>query len=304
MKTVVVVVTWNNAETIVDALTSVPEAVPVVIVDNASSDATVDVVRDAFPQATITVNEENVGFAVGVNQAVASAPPSEYVLMLNPDARLEAGALEHLESFADQHPKAGIVSALVLDPDGAPEKFLTGREVTLLTTAVHEFGLARALAPWSMYRVPDTSEPSRADWVAGTCVLARRRAFEAAAGFDPYYFFYCEDRDLARRLRALGWEVWIEPAARAFHRGGHSVTKVTSGAEALRLRALHRYYARDHRGLGLVLFRLLRLIGSAVRAAAFTSAGAALRRAALRQRGRQRARDAAFHARVLAGRER
>jgi N-acetylglucosaminyl-diphospho-decaprenol L-rhamnosyltransferase len=293
-----VVVTWNAADEIGGCLTSLPPDVRVVVVDNASQDGSADAAAAARPDATVVRTGRNLGFAAGVAAGLARVEDADAVLLLNPDARLEPGALDTLTALLHRQPRAGLVSALVVDRAGVPERFAGGRALSLSSLAVHELGLARLLPSRSTYRPGPQAAAEQRDWVAATAVLARRAAIDAVGGPDPSFFLYAEDRDWCRRLRSAGWEVWVEPAARVVHRRSASVNAAGSWVDVHRIGALDAYWQQLHGGRRLVPFRLLRLTGTVLRAAAL-SVLAPARGPEARARAAQRRRDALLHARLL-----
>lgn len=285
------VVTWNAEQLVAASLASIPRDTAVIVVDNASTDGSTAAVAAARPEARIVVNGDNRGFAAAVNQALADVT-SDYALLLNPDAVLEPEAVERLVAFGDAHPRAALVSALVVDEHGRPESAAGGREPAPLSLAVHEAGLGRLLPRWSLYQPGPDAEPARRDWAAGTALLVRMAAVRSVGALDESFFLYCEDVDWARRMRGAGWEVWVEPAARAVH--GRSVTVAAAGrwVDEHRIESLDRYLARHHRGMALAWMRLVRLGGKLARAAIFGASGRIARRPELVAKGSQRRRDA------------
>jgi GT2 family glycosyltransferase len=219
-----------------------------VVVDNASSDGSASIAGE-FPQATLVRNAENVGFGRAVNQALAVAR-APLVLLMNPDCRLEAGAIDTLRRELGRHPGCAIVGPRILDPDGAEQGSARG-DPDMFTGL---FGRSAALRRWfpslgisERNVVPSSLVPageSRAvDWLSGACMLARSAALGDVGGFDERYFLYWEDADLCRRLRRAGHHVRYVPSAVAVHRVGHSSSTVRVPA----LKAFHAsaylYYA-------------------------------------------------------------
>ena len=290
--------TWNSRDLVPSSLASLPPDVDVFVVDNASEDGTADYVEGSHPDVRLIRNESNRGFAAAVNQAAAESS-SEYLLLLNPDAELCSGALASLVSFADSRPSIGAVSALVVDRGGEPEMFSGGRQPSLLSVAVHELGLSRALGGLSLYGVASRSEPHMLGWVAGTCLLLRKSAFVLVGGLDERYFLYCEDMDLCRRLLEAGYETWLFPSARAIHRRSTAVNRAGPWVDDYRLGSLDRYYASRTRRAPMAAFRTVRLAGASLRAGAFWVGGFVMRNPTMRARGIARARDAALLARLL-----
>jgi GT2 family glycosyltransferase len=221
-----------------------------VVVDNASSDGSADVVADFAPHVRLLRNNENVGFARGVNQglAVTSGP---LVLLMNPDCRLEVGAvgiLTHELERSDSHAVAG---PRIFNPDGTvqgsargdPDMFtgLFGR-----TTVLRRLLPDLAVAKRNVVSGDDGrhgGESVTVDWLSGACLLVRRAELDRVNGFDERYFLYWEDADLCRRLRVGGAQIRYVPAAAATHRVGQSSRSVRAAS----IRAFHEsaylYYA-------------------------------------------------------------
>jgi N-acetylglucosaminyl-diphospho-decaprenol L-rhamnosyltransferase len=249
---VLVIVNYNAGPELRTALQSVADemtgrAWEAMVVDNASSDGSADIVAEFAPQARVLRNTTNVGFGRGVNQgAAASAAP--LVLIMNPDCRLEPGAIATMRAELQAHPSCALVGPRVLDPDGAVQGSARG-DPNILTGLFGRTGVLRNLLPSTSVakRNVVTGTIGQAsvavDWVSGACMLIRRQAFDDVGGFDPRYFLYWEDADLCRRLRAYGHQVRYVPAATAVHQVGHS----SRTARAASIRAFHAsaylYYA-------------------------------------------------------------
>ncbi len=248
-----VIVNYNAGEELRLALQSVAHAVgrspwEAVVVDNASTDGSEAIAREFEPQVRLICNAENVGFARAVNQGIA-ATRAPGVLVMNPDCRLDAGAIEILLAELNAHPACAIVGPRILDPDGSVQGSARG-DPDMLTGVFGRTGALRRLLPWLPVArrnvVAGAGDEARSivvDWVSGACMLARRDALDAVSGFDERYFMYWEDADLCRRLRGRGFHVRYVPAAVAVHSVGHS----SRTARAASLRAFHAsaylYYA-------------------------------------------------------------
>jgi len=215
------------------------------VVDNASTDGSSDYVWEFAPRARVLRNEVNVGFGRGINQGV-TASRAPFILIMNPDCRLEPGAVATMRAELEARPRCAIVGLRVLDPDGSEQGSARG-DPDMLTGLFGRTGPLRHLLPSaavSRRNVVSTGRESvTVDWVSGACMLVRRSAFEEVGGFDPRYFLYWEDADLCRRLRARGYEIRYVPGATAVHQVGHS----SRTARAASIRAFHEsaylYYA-------------------------------------------------------------
>jgi GT2 family glycosyltransferase len=250
-----VIVNYNAGPELRDALQSIGDDMSchpsegarpweAVVVDNASTDGSSTIVAEFAPQARVLRNAVNVGFGRGVNQGVA-ATTAPLVLIMNPDCRLERGAIAAMRHELDARPQCAIVGPRVLDPDGSEQGSARG-DPDMLTGLFGRTGPLRNLLPSSAVsqrNVVSGGEAATVDWVSGACMLVRRAAFDAVGGFDARYFLYWEDADLCRRLRARGYEIRYVPAATAVHRVGHS----SKTARAASIKAFHEsaylYYA-------------------------------------------------------------
>jgi N-acetylglucosaminyl-diphospho-decaprenol L-rhamnosyltransferase len=218
-----IVVTYNALPWVERCLDSV-RGEETVVVDNGSTDGTVDVVRELFPEATV-LEQDNRGLAAGWNAGMAAAT-GRYFLILNADAWLTEGSLRRLVAFADEHPEAAIVGPRLLNPDGTLQRSVRGFP-TLWRLATEYFFL-RKLAPRSralnaFYGAGFEHDAVReADFVMGACMLVRREAVEQVGPLDDAFFLFSEETDWAYRFRRAGWKVLFFPGAECVHVGGAS----------------------------------------------------------------------------------
>ncbi len=220
-----------------------------VVVDNASTDGSAEIALDFAPAVTLVRNAGNVGFGRGINQGLARAR-APFVLIMNPDCRLQSGAIDRLMGELASRPSCAIVGPRILDPDGTEQGSARGDPDMLTGVFGRSAALRRlfpALAVSERNVVPSASVPPggslAVDWLSGACMLARASALASVGGFDERYFLYWEDADLCRRLRAAGLEVRYVPSASAVHKVGQS----SRTARAASIRAFHAsaylYYA-------------------------------------------------------------
>jgi N-acetylglucosaminyl-diphospho-decaprenol L-rhamnosyltransferase len=164
-------------------------------------------------------NPTPLPFAANVNLGVASTS-GEYVLLSNPDAAPEPGAVATLVRFADEHPRAGLVGPLVFWPDGTWQPSLR-RFPTVLGTVWRRTPLRLLRRPYqhqTSHYGTRPGEPVQGDWLlGGACLLMRRALLEQIGGWDPGYRHYVEDIDVAYRAAKAGWERWLVPGAVVRH---------------------------------------------------------------------------------------
>jgi N-acetylglucosaminyl-diphospho-decaprenol L-rhamnosyltransferase len=198
-----------------------------IVVDNASSDGSRRMAEAADDGMTWIDSGGNLGYGRAANLGSESTG-SPFLLVCNPDLRVEPDAVDCLVARLVAEPDLGAVGPLVRNPDGSV--YPSARTFPdLLDAAGH--GLLGMVAPnnrWSRrYQLLDWDHhrPARVDWVSGACMLLRRQAWDAVGGFDPRYFMYLEDVDLCWRLGRAGWGVGFEPAAEVVHVQGVSASR-------------------------------------------------------------------------------
>jgi N-acetylglucosaminyl-diphospho-decaprenol L-rhamnosyltransferase len=223
----IVIVNWNTCDLLAQCLQSIYDTTSgldfeVIVVDNASVDGSAEMVRREFSRARLIQNTENVGFARANNQAMATSQ-GRSILLFNSDAIATPGAIQSLVRLAVAEPRAGIVGARLLNADGSFQASHTPfpnlwREFLILS------GVGRMFyGRWYPSRGPEEDKgPQMVDYVEGACMLVRREAFEDVGGLDESYFMYAEEVDLCYAMRAKGWQVWYQPAAKVIHLGGGS----------------------------------------------------------------------------------
>ena len=248
----ILVASWNTRDLLAQCLASVYACPPesefeVLVVDNASSDGSAQMVQEQFPQVWLFQNAKNVGFARANNQALAHCQ-GRYVLLLNSDAIATPGAIQSLMTLADAEPHAAVVGAQLLNPDGSFQAshtpFPTLRQEFLILT-----GLGRLLrGRWYPSRGSEEEQgPQVVDYVEGACLLARRQAVEEVGGLDEGYFMYAEEVDWCYVMKQAGWQVWYQPAAKVIHLGGGSSQNRRTQREGDLYRSRVRFF-RKHYG--------------------------------------------------------
>lgn len=221
--TTVVLVTYNGARWLQSCLDSLTASVPtplIIVVDNASSDATVSIAR-AHPGVELIETGANLGFGRANNIGIARALEhgADYVFILNQDARVATDAIAILVEQANQQPRAGIVCPLQLDDSGR---------------AIDPTFLLYYLAPNAPELINDAllGDPAASYPVSAAPAAAwlfSRAFLMEVGGFDPLFFMYCEDDDLCSRAQLFNYTVSIVPSARFYHsRGFHAEVRTES----------------------------------------------------------------------------
>jgi GT2 family glycosyltransferase len=256
----VVVVSYETRDDLAACLAALAAhggpGVETIVVDNASTDGSADLVARDFPGVRLVRNPRNLGFGAACNRgaAVARAP---CLLFLNSDAQVTAGAVAALARVLDQRPDVAIVGPRTLNEDGTAQVSF-GPALTPLAEW-RQRRLVRAVAR----REPDALRVAHErslvacepDWVSGACLMIRRRAFDAVSGFDEGFFLYEEDVDLCVRVRAQGGRVRFEPAATVVHRLGRSMARMPERAREEYDRSHLRYYQKHNGALATFVLR-------------------------------------------------
>ncbi len=251
----VIIVNYNVREFLEQALRSVELAraslsVETFVVDNNSSDGSVDMVRSRFPETHVISNKENTGFSKANNQAIRIAS-GRYLLILNPDTIIQEDTLVSLVDFMDAHPEAGAVGCKILNADGtfAPE---SRRAFPTPAVAFYRIiGLSKLFPQnprfgrYNLSFLPDT-EVCEVDALSGSCMFVRQDALrqnfpassngrpssrddadlQAGAGlFDEDFFMYGEDLDWCYRIQKAGWKIYYTPDTQIIHYKGESTKK-------------------------------------------------------------------------------
>ncbi len=258
----IVVVTYECRDLALRCLSSIEEHLPsalgqTVVIDNASTDGTLDAVKEQFPAVRTFGNRTNRGFAGGVNQGVAALPDCEVIALLNPDSVLLDSGLAGAAAYLGQQPDAGVVGVRIENRDGTLQPSCR-RFPGHLTALFNRHSLITKLAPgnpWSsQYLMTGWAhdEVREVDWVAFSCALVHRRAIEAVGLLDEGYFFSIEDVDYCRRVHEAGLRVVYFPMARVRHRVGGSSRRNVYRAMRAHHAGMWRYYRKfNDRNLAL-----------------------------------------------------
>ncbi len=222
----IIIVSWNTPGPLGDCLSSIrkeAEAIgaEIIVVDNASTDHTAEMVARDYPQVKLICNQTNMGFGAANNQGTR-ASSGAYTLFLNSDTIVPQGALTELLRFMDSRPRAAACGPRLAKSTGNAQPFAFGGDPTpgyLFARGWTRLLLYRPLHDW------ETRIVQTVDWVSGACLMARRQALDQMGGFDEGFFMYFEDNDLCLRLRRASWQVWYNPAVTITHLGGASVTQ-------------------------------------------------------------------------------
>lgn len=257
----IIIVSWNTSDLLASCLASIlqnppPAAFEVIVVDNASSDGSAEMVRDEFPGVRLKTNTANLGFAAATNLGSRLAA-GRFLLFLNPDTEVHASTLSGALSFMELHPGTGVMGCRTLNPDGSLQNSAFAFP-TCTRIFAHVSGLSR------FGRLPRRREHSRfshPDYVQGSFFFIRKSAFEQSGGFNEAFFLYGEEVDLCQRLQRAGLRIDYNPDLTITHHGGASTRNSALHLGYFVSSCLYLY--REHRSEAHVR-RLLRFVQAAL----------------------------------------
>ncbi len=254
----VIIVSRNTCALTCAALRSVFESQDgftkeVVVVDNGSTDDTPAAVAREFPSVSCVCCGSNLGFA-RANNLGAARTCSEFLLLLNSDARLQPNTLAEMVSWMRRHPECGVAGAQLLNPDGSRQNSIAN--LPSPATELLNKSLLRRLWP---RRFPGKehpfTEPVEVESVIGACMFIRRSVWRAIGGFDERFFFFFEETDFCRQARARGWKVFHLPRALAWHGQGQSARQTPVSVRIEYWRSRYAYFRKNAGPLTCALVR-------------------------------------------------
>lgn len=251
----IVIVNWNTCQITCDCLKSVYDQTrninfEVIVVDNASTDGSVEMIKNKFPQVILIENNENRGFAAANNQGMRIAN-GRYVLLLNSDTIILDNAIGKAISFADAHPEAAVVSCRVLNPDRTVQQtcfmFPSVLNMFLSSTYLYKFFPRSKFFGREQMAWWDRNDIREVDVVTGCFMLVRREAIKQVGMMNEQFFIYGEETDWCYRFRQAGWKVLFNPYGHIIHHGSTSSRQVKAKMR-LQLSGSILLFLKKHKG--------------------------------------------------------
>jgi len=265
----IIIVSWNSSREIVACIDSIyaQNHVPceVIVIDNASSDNTIELIKNYEKKLRFISNNHNLGFAQATNQGLALAA-GNYILLLNPDTILQPEALHIMASFMESSPTVGALGPQLLNADGTIQP--SCREFPRPAHFIWEFtGLARLFPShpvFGSWRMGCFDHQSRreVDQPMGACLMVRKTAIDQIGPMDNIRFpMFLNEVDWCFRLRQSGWKIFFLPRARVTHLQGVSIKKARLAMTVSSHRSLAAFFGKHHSGkFSSCLVKLLLLI--------------------------------------------
>jgi hypothetical protein len=248
----IIIVSHNTRGELKHCLRSLHDNAPdvsheIVVVDNASTDGSAELVRREWPDVHLIEAGNNVGFARANNLGIR-ATDSGLVLLLNSDTVVPAGTVDRLVAELETHPDTAAVGPRIVDGSHRAELSfgaMMGPWTELRQKAMRRLA-ERAVGAAVRWIDRETRRPQVVDWITGACLLVRRADAEAVGLLDERYFMYCEDVDFCAALRARGRRVRFLPTAEITHYRGRSAATSPAVTEAAYRRSQIAFYAKHH----------------------------------------------------------
>ena len=247
----VCIVNYNTCDLLRECLGSVIAQNPdeIVVVDSASTDQSVQMMKSEFPTIPLLALDENIGYGAASNRATAICQ-STYIILLNADTRMKPGSLKALSTYLSDHPQVAIVGPRILNPDGTLQTscfhFPTPLHIFLYVS-----GLYRSIPgiPILKQRTLQkmTSEAARpVPWILGAALAFRREIVDGLGGFDEDFFMYFEEVDLCYRLFSEGKQTHFVPEAEIIHVSGGSTTQKRAWSSIQYFASLAQFYRKHY----------------------------------------------------------
>lgn len=265
----VIIVNWNAREFLRACLASLADqTIPleIFVVDNASGDASVEMVRSEFPRVQLIASEKNLGFAKG-NNVAATRAQGRYLFLLNPDTTVPPDSLTKLVAYADTLPECGAVGPELQNPDGSHQRSCWRSYPGLGMALTDAFYLWKM--PWlpfanrSEFRPEELTQPRPVPHLLGACMLIRRTAWEQVGALDENYFLFLEETDWCFRARRAGWQVIYYPFVHIIHYGQQSMRQAPRKNIPQFYASYLRFYRSAHVANHAGVFALKSIIGMA-----------------------------------------
>jgi GT2 family glycosyltransferase len=267
----IIIVNWEVRELLNRCLDSIFSHLKgrdfeIIVVDNASEDGSVEMIKRKFPQVKLITNEGNYGFAKACNQGIKIAQ-GKYLFFLNPDSEVVNNTFDRIINFMESHPQVGVGGCYLYYPDRRIQTSFY--RFTSLTTLLGRALLLYSFLPKNRLTVrlffEHFSQNEPIERVCGGAMVVRRKAFEEVGFFDESFFLYSEDEDLCYRMKQKGWEIAPIPNTRIIHHYNQSGKRNIRKAIFSSYQSQFLFYRKLHPLYKVLIFRMIQLLGVSIR---------------------------------------
>ena len=276
----IIIVNYNVKEFLQNLLNSLIKATAnitseIIVVDNASDDGSVQVIKKRFPKIKLIVNKENVGFGSANNQALKMAE-GKFIVLINPDTLVKEDTFKKLLNFFDSTPEAGLAGCKVLNPDGTLQLACRRGFPKPWTSFTKVFGLSRVFPKsklFARYNLTylDENETYEVDAISGAFMMMRREVYNKIGGFDTKFFMYGEDLDFCYRTQQAGFKVYYFSETEIIHFKGESTKRSKIDETKLFYDAMH-LFVKKHFSSSFLISSILQFVIIFRRIVAFINA--------------------------------
>ena len=252
MKLSIIIVNYNTRDILKDCIDSIARYHPcfeyeIIVVDNASTDGTAEMLRASYGYVKLISNSSNLGFATANNIGI-KASSGDFVLLLNSDTEVVDGSLEGMITYMASHPRVGVLGPRLLDKNFRIIQISWAWHPTIIKETFQKM-----LSPQNITNIKLINilvrflnrKARHVDLVPGACMLIRREVLDAVGGLDENLFLYFEESDLCKRSSAAGWETMYIPTVNVIHKLGQTMKK-NGKMTLLHYRRSQLYYYRKH----------------------------------------------------------
>jgi GT2 family glycosyltransferase len=276
---VVVIVNWNSKNFLQECLRSIfasksQYSYQVIVIDNGSTDGSVEMVKNLFPAVNIEKNTSNTGFARANNQILKHIN-SNYALLLNADTIVNQGAFDVMLDFLNSSPGYAVVGPAILNGDSTPQR--TGARFptnwSLLVEALFLDRLFPQLKLFGSHKelYIDFNVPREVDYVQGSCLMVKTSVLRDVGYLDERFFMYFEETDLCFRVKKAGWKIWFLPTASVIHFGGGETAHYDEWRIVHYHNSLFQFYSKHYSYRARVMLRCILFLRSVIRVVVWSS---------------------------------
>ena len=261
----VVIVNWNTKDLLHQTLQTLYKnthgiTFETIVVDNGSSNGSVDMVRKLWKQVKLIQLPENKGFTVANNEGFDKAK-GRFILLLNSDTIVTPTTLPGMVRFLETHPDAGCVGCKHLNPDKTLQRsmdnFPSLLNDFLSYTELHRLQIFQPLLKKKFAWWSDYDKVCEVDWVNGSCMMVRREAIKEIGGLDETFFIYAEEIDWCYRMKEHGWKVYFTPEATIIHIGGQAMNRAANKRIVLKYKGQYRFYRKHYSIFKYIALRII-----------------------------------------------
>jgi hypothetical protein len=252
VKTIAVcIINYNTRELLRECLHSVliQNADEIIVVDNASTDGSAEMMKSEFPSIPLVALEKNVGFGAASNRGIKNCR-SEHIFLLNADARMNPGSLQALNRYLETHLHVSMIGPRVLNPDGTLQTscfyYPTPPHVFLYISGFYKLIHHLPILKKRSLQKVGSQNARPVPWILGAALAFRRETLETLGGFDESFFLYFEEVDLCYRLSLQGKPIHFVPEAEVVHVGAASTTQKQTWSYIEFFRSLARFYRKHY----------------------------------------------------------